>query len=187
MFIRVKSTNSETKHSLLEPVVKSLYKGDQEFKYRSYQRHQLEFYLAVLQFNLESSYRWNPHCASPSEFAEQSECFDGKFKNMPTEMKCTKLNADEYWKKCENKPRCVQCHYSKDINSDLTMADDEIVNFQEECLDFSGDNDEKLVIDCPLEQRSTEGHGFCFNEVAVEWKIGEFNIFFHIINRRIIQ
>ena len=94
---------------------------------------------------------------------------------MPNEMKCTKLNADEYRRKCENKPRCVQCHYSKDINSGLTMAIDEHVDFQEDCL--SGNNDENFVSDCPLEHRSTEGHGFCFNEVALEWKSGELSIF----------
>lgn len=154
-----------------------MYQGDQEFKYRSYQRHQLEFYLAVLQFNLESSYRWNPHCASTSQFEEQSECFDGKFKNMPDEMKCTKLNADEYWRKCANKPRCVQCHYSKDINSGLTMAIDDNIDFHEDCFDFSGNNDEKFVSDCPLEQRATKDRGFCFNEVALEWKTGKSSIF----------
>ena len=81
-------------------MVKNLYEKEQTFTYRSFQRHQIDFYLAVIQFNLESSYRWNPHCSSPSEFIEKVECFDVKFTKMPKEMKCVKLDIDEYKKKC---------------------------------------------------------------------------------------
>ena len=86
---------------MLDPVVKQLYEKEQKFTYRSFQRHLTDFYLAVIQFNLESSYRWNPHCASPSEFIEKSECFDSKFSKMPKEMKCVTLDIKEYKKKCQ--------------------------------------------------------------------------------------
>ena len=87
--------------SLLDPVVKNLSESQNSSIYRSFQRDQLNFYLAVIQFNLESSYRWNPHCSSPSEFIKKSECFDSKFAKMPKEMKCVKLDLKEYKRKCE--------------------------------------------------------------------------------------
>ena len=87
--------------SLLDPVVKNLSESQNSSIYRSFQRHQIDFYLAVIQFNLESSYRWNPHCSSPSEFIKKSECFDSKFTKMPKEMKCVKLDLKEYKRKCE--------------------------------------------------------------------------------------
>ena len=87
--------------SLLDPVVKNLSESQNSSIYRSFQRHQINFYLAVIQFNLESSYRWNPHCSSPSEFIKKSECFDSKFAKMPKEMKCVKLDLKEYKRKCE--------------------------------------------------------------------------------------
>ena len=87
--------------SLLDPVVKSLSESENASLYRSFQRHQIDFYLAVIQFNLESSYRWNPHCSSPSEFIAKSECFDSKFAKMPKELKCVKLDMKEYKQKCE--------------------------------------------------------------------------------------
>ena len=87
--------------SLLNPVVKNLSESRNSSIYRSFRRHQINFYLAVIQFNLESSYRWNPHCSSPSEFIKESECFDSKFAKMPKEMKCVKLDLKEYKRKCE--------------------------------------------------------------------------------------
>ena len=163
-----------TKNSLLEPVVKNIYQGEQEYKYRLYQRHQIEFYLAVLQFNLESSYRWNPRCFPTTDSSQQSECFDSKFNKIPMEMKCIKLNADEYWRKCAVKARCVQCHYSKDINTgeeNFIAKGDGIRSA--DCLNLSGSKDNEFISDCPRWENDVDGHGFCYNEFALEWKSGQ--------------
>lgn len=150
-----------------------MYEGEQAYKYRLYQRHQIEFYLAFLQFNIESSYRWDPHCSPATDSSPQSECFEAKFKKIPKELKCTKLNEDEYWQKCAVKARCVQCHYSKDINTGEEPNTASGVGIRtENCLDLSGDKDHQLISDCPRWKDDVHGHGFCYNELAMEWKSG---------------
>ena len=164
-----------------------MYKGEQVYKYRLYQRHQIEFYLAFLQFNIESSYRWNPHCFPAKDSSQKSECFESKFKKIPKELKCTKLNEDEYWRKCAVKPRCVQCHYTKDINTGkekVSVSGDGIRS--EDCMDLSGDKDDQFISDCPRWADDVDGHGFCYNELALEWKSGSLTINMRINNNTII-
>ena len=160
----------ENKISLLEPVVKKLYTKDHKYKYRLFKRHRMEFYLAFLQFSIESSYRWDPQCFRMIDSSQGSECYESKFKKIPMELKCTNLDETEYWRRCAVKTQCVQCHYSKDINTgeeNLTVSGDGIRS--EDCLNFSGDNDETFISDCPNVDKQK---GFCYNELALELKSG---------------
>lgn len=151
-----------------------MYTGKQEYKYRLYKRHQIEFYLAFLQFNIESSYRWDPQCFPAIDPSQQSECFQTKFKNIPMELKCTKLKEEEYWRKClVGKARCVQCHYSKDINTgEENVATNGDGIRSKDCFDLSGDKDSELISDCPHWGINFDGRGFCYNELALESKSG---------------
>ena len=129
----------------------------------------MDFYLAFLQFSIESSYRWDPKCFPTIDSSQQAECFETKFKKIPMEFKCTKLDEIESWRKCAVKAQCVQCHYSKDINTgeeNVTASGDGIRS--EECFDLSEVQDNKLISDCS----DVDNHGFCYNELALEWNSG---------------
>ena len=168
--------------SLLDPVVKEIYSGSKAYKYRLFRRHQIDFFLAMLEFNLESSYRWNRQCLFTADFGNQLLCFDAKFTNIPIESRCTQLDDDEYWKQCALKSKCVQCHYSKDINSGEEFNDEGAAGiFSEDCLNSFDNttefNSTELISDCP--RWKNDKHGFCYNEVALEWKLGLLSISNH--------